>query len=140
MTYSMTGKTMASGWQPVLEVGDAEVERLILATTTGQEILAVNRNVTGVGAVEGHQLMTVAPNPFADELRVSYQTASAEAVSVEVALRDLNGRTVVRTAVPQQGFGRHTATLATASLQPGFYLLTLTVDGVVMQTEKVIKQ
>ena len=63
------------------------------------------------------------PNPVRGALVAGFVLPDASPVRLE--LIDIAGRRVVTREVGALGAGRHTVTLATAALRPGFYVLRL---------------
>lgn len=82
LAYSMSGKYIPMGVQPLLRVGDAEVTDMVLSDTRGHNVLAINDVVTSINAL-----------PFGFE---NYDGA-------EVRYYDLSGRAISRRQADQQG-------------------------------------
>lgn len=82
LAYSMSGKYIPMGVQPLLRVGDAEVTDMVLSDTRGHNVLAINDAVTSINAL-----------PFGFE---NYAGA-------EVRYYDLTGRAISRIQAQQQG-------------------------------------
>lgn len=82
LAYSMSGKYIPLGVQPLLRVGDAEVTDMVLSDTRGHNVLAINDVVTSINAL-----------PFGFE---NYGGA-------EVRYYDLSGRAISRRQADQQG-------------------------------------
>ncbi|MBO7271721.1 MAG: T9SS type A sorting domain-containing protein, partial [Bacteroidaceae bacterium] len=108
------------------------------SNSRGGNLLAVNGNTTGIGAVEAMQMQLPYPNPFCLELTIPYIIGKDGAHNVEIAVTDLAGRAIHRHATVNS-FGEYTYTWTPAtSLADGLYLVSLYVDGTLMQTAKVI--
>lgn len=82
LAYSMSGKYIPMGVQPLLRVGDAEVTDMVLSDTRGHNVLAINDAVTSINAL-----------PFGFE---NYDGA-------EVRYYDLSGRAISRRQAELQG-------------------------------------
>lgn len=138
LAFSMVGKSIAPGKQALLRIGDAEIKDIVISNSRGGNLLAVNGNTTGIGAVEAMQMQLPYPNPFSVELTIPYIIGKEGNHSVEIAVTDLAGRAIHRHATVNS-FGEYTYTWTPAtSLADGLYLVSLYVDGTLMQTAKVI--
>lgn len=82
LAYSMSGKYIPMGVQPLLHVGDAEVTDMVLSDTRGHNVLAINNTATSVDSL-----------PFGIE---NHEGA-------EVRYYDLSGRSISRRQAQQQG-------------------------------------
>ena len=139
LAFSLSGKTLANGKNALLEIGDADVERVILVDTKGNRVAALLGTSTGISSVVGQQIRGCWPNPFDEELNVLVNIATNGNHDVEIALCNLSGATVL-TEDSTLGYGEHAVALDTASLVPGFYIVTLKVDGKDVQSVKAIKK
>lgn len=140
VAFSLSGKTLGTGKQALLEIGDAELEQLILVDTKGNRVAALLDNSTsGISTIVGQQIKNCYPNPFDSELNVVATITSAQDQNVEISLTDLAGATVMRKSAAL-GYGEHTISFNTASLPSGFYIVTLKVDGKSAQSVKAIKK
>lgn len=139
LAFSLSGKTLANGKNALLEIGDADVERVILVDTKGNRVAALLGTSTGISSVVGQQIRGCWPNPFNEELNVLVNIATNGNHDVEIALCNLSGATVL-TKNMTLGFGEQAVALDTASLAPGFYIVTLKVDGKDVQSVKAIKK
>ncbi|MDE5791867.1 MAG: T9SS type A sorting domain-containing protein [Muribaculaceae bacterium] len=140
VAFSLSGKTLGTGKQAILEIGDAKIENLILVDTKGNRVAALLDNSTsGISTIVGQQIKNCYPNPFDSELNVVATITSAQDRNVEILLTDLAGATVMRKSAAL-GYGEHTISFNTASLPSGFYIITLKVDGKSVQSVKAIKK
>lgn len=139
LAFSLSGKTLSNGKNALLEIGDADVERVILVDTKGNRVAALLGTFTGISSVVGQQIRGCWPNPFDEELNVLVNIATNGNHDVEIALCNLSGATVL-TKDSTLGYGEHAVALDTASLAPGFYIVTLKVDGKDVQSVKAIKK
>lgn len=140
VAFSLSGKTLRTGKQAILEIGDAMIENLILVDTKGNRVAALLDNSTsGISTIVGQQIKNCYPNPFDSELNVVATITSEQAQNVEISLTDLAGATVMRKSATI-GYGEHTISFNTASLPSGFYIVTLKVDGKSVQSVKAIKK
>lgn len=138
LAFSMTGKSIAPGKQAILRIGDAEIKDIVISNSRGGNLMAVNGNTTGIGVVEAMQMQLPYPNPFSVELTIPYIIGKEGNHSVEIAVTDLAGRAIHRYATVNE-FGEYSYTWTPAtSLADGLYLVSLYVDGTLMQTAKVI--
>lgn len=139
LAYSISGRSVASGENAILAIGDADIAGILLCDTAGRQILAVRSEHSGIGAVSLAELKLVTPNPFRDEISVPVVLGGAGEHEVAIRFFSLDGsERLVSTSV--LGYGEHTVAVDTRSLPEGFYMLTLTVDGTAVDTAKVIKQ
>ena len=140
LAYSMSGQRIPAGTHALLQIGDeAVVTEMVLSDTKGKNITAVNGNTTGIGKVEAVQLQMPSPNPFTTVLRVPYTIGKSGSHEVTISFSDMAGRTIdaYHTENTQ---GEYTYTWYPRALQKGLYLVTLYVDGELMQTVKVIRE
>jgi hypothetical protein len=138
LAFSLTGKTLNAGENALLNIGDADIESIVLSDATGKNVPGVNGAVSGVGSVLGMQMRLPYPNPFDDQLTVPYVINGGNEQSVRIDLVDLSGRTVAAYRTTNS-FGEYSHTFATAGLAKGMYFVILYVDGTLMHTAKVIK-
>lgn len=78
----------------------------------------------GVGMEEvawGATDLVIAPNPWTDNFQISY--SNDEGGPVDIAILDLNGRTVHSSHLEQQAPGRHSVELDDIRPSPGTYLI-----------------
>ena len=139
LAYSMSGQTIAAGTHALLQIGaEAVVTEVVLSDTRGKNITAVNGDATGIGKVEAMQLQMPAPNPFTTVLNVPYTIGKSGSHEVTIAFSDMAGRTIDAYHTVNTP-GEYTYTWYPRALQKGLYLVSLYVDGELMQTVKVIK-
>lgn len=138
LAFSMSGKSIAPGKNAILRIGDAEITEIIVSNVRGGNMLAVDGNTTGIGAVEGMQMRLPYPNPFSVELNIPYVIGQEGMHDVAIAVTDLAGR-AVHSHSAVKGFGEHSYTWCPGSgLADGLYLVSLYVDGTLMHTAKVM--
>ena len=139
LAYSMVGRTILPGKHALLQIGDAEIEQIVLSDARGANVLPVNGNLTGVGIVESMQIQSAFPNPFSETLTIPYIIGKDGEHNVNLVITDLTGRTVYNYATVQEyGEYNHTWTPSN-TVAKGFYFISLYVDGTLMQTAKVVK-
>ncbi|MBQ3554699.1 MAG: S8 family serine peptidase [Bacteroidales bacterium] len=139
LAYSMVGRTILPGKHALLNIGDAEVEQLVLSDARGINVLPINGNLTGVGTVENMQIQSAFPNPFTTQLTIPYVIGKEGEHNVAIIISDLTGRTVYNYATVQE-YGEYSHTWTpSATISNGFYMVSLYVDGKLMQTAKVFK-
>ena len=139
LAYSMVGRTILPGKHALLNIGDAEVEQLVLSDARGINVLPINGNLTGVGTVENMQIQSAFPNPFTTQLTIPYVIGKDGEHNVAIIISDLTGRTVYNYATVQE-YGEYSHTWTPSStISNGFYMVSLYVDGKLMQTAKVFK-
>lgn len=140
LAYSMVGRTIGTGKQPLLRIGDAEISQVVLSDARGKNVLAINGNTTGLGAAEAMQMNLPYPNPFSTELHIPYIIGKEGMHQVAIVVNDLAGRTVYNYRT-ENSYGEHSHTWhPTGNLANGLYLISLYVDGTLMQTAKVVKE
>ncbi|MBO7240498.1 MAG: T9SS type A sorting domain-containing protein, partial [Bacteroidaceae bacterium] len=138
LVFSMSGKALAPGKHAILRIGEATLNDVILSNSRGANIMAVNGNTTGIGAVEGMQMRLPYPNPFSTTLTIPYIVGKDGSHNVSIVVSDIAGREVYRhAAVNSFGEYVHTWTPGTA-LANGLYIVSLYVDDALMQSAKVI--
>lgn len=139
LAYSMSGQRIPAGTHALLQIGDeAVVTEMVLSDTKGKNITAVNGNTTGIGKVEAVQLQMPSPNPFTTVLRVPYTIGKSGSHEVTISFSDMAGRTIDAYHTVNTE-GEYTYTWYPKALAKGLYLVSLYVDGELMQTVKVIK-
>ena len=139
LAYSMVGRTILPGKHALLQIGDAEIDQIVLSDARGANVLPINGNLTGVGTVESMQIQSAFPNPFTETLTIPYIVGKDGQHNVNIVITDLTGRTVYNYATVQEyGEYNHTWTPSN-SVAKGFYFISLYVDGTLMQTAKVVK-
>lgn len=140
LAYSMSGRSIAAGKQAILKIGDAAIDEIILSDARGKNVLAVNADISGVGAVEAMQMSLPYPNPFTTELSIPYIIGQSGDNNVKITVTDLAGRTVnLYEAVNDLGGYVYTWTPG-ESVADGVYFVSLYVNGTLMQTAKVVKE
>lgn len=138
LAYSMSGRTIAPGTHALLEIGKTScVTEVILSDAKGHNVMAINGNATGVGKVEAMQMQMPTPNPFTTMLKVPYVIGQDGNHSVSLVFTDMTGRTLdAYHTVADKGV--YTYTWYPKGLNQGLYLVSMYVDGKLMQTAKVI--
>ncbi len=140
ISFSLSGRTVAPGRSALLRIGDASLEDIILVDSEGMRVYAVNESLAGIGSVTMEQMRVPSPNPFTDELTVPVTLASEGDHDVVFTLTTLDGRMAWASADMSLERGEHSVTLRPAGIAPGFYLLTMVVDGKAVQACKVVKK
>lgn len=140
LAYSMSGRSIATGRQAILKIGDAAIDEIILSDTRGKNVLAANADISGVGSIEAMQMSLPYPNPFTVELSIPYIIGQSGDNNVKIMITDLAGRTVnIHEAVQDLGEYVYTWTPG-VSVADGVYFVSLYVNDTLMQTAKVIKE
>ncbi len=140
LAYSMSGQSIPAGTHALLQIGDeAVVTEMVLSDTKGKNITAVNGNTTGIGKVEAVQMQMPSPNPFTTVLRVPYTIGKSGNHEVTIAFSDMAGRTIDAYHTVNTP-GEYTYTWYPRALQKGLYLVSLYLDGELMQTVKVVRE
>lgn len=138
LAYSMVGRTIATGRQPLLRIGDARISEVVLSDRTGNNVMAIDGNATGLGAVNGMQMKLPYPNPFGNTLHIPYIIGQEGQHRVSITVCDMAGRLIHKHSAVN-GFGEYTHTWNTGGrLANGLYLVSLYVDGKLMHTAKAI--
>ena len=140
LAYSMVGRTIGTGKQPLLRIGDdVTISQVVLSDARGKNVLAIDGNTTGLGAVEAMQMNLPYPNPFTTQLTIPYKIGKEGEHRVTITVCDLTGRTVYRYNETCT-FGEYTHTWKPeGNLANGLYMVSLYVDDTLMQTAKVVK-
>lgn len=139
LAYSMSGRSIATGRQAILKLGDATIDEIILSDARGTNVLAVNADVSGVGSIEAMQMSLPYPNPFTTELNVPYIIGQNGDNDVKITVTDLAGRTVAAYEAVN-GIGSYTWTWTPGkTVADGVYFVSLYVNDTLMQTTKVVK-
>ena len=140
LAYSMSGRSIATGKQAILKIGDASIDEIILSDARGKNVLAVNSDISGVGSVEAMQMMLPYPNPFNSELSIPYIIGQSGDNEVRIVISDLAGR-VVNAYNTVNDLGEYVYTWTPGnSVANGVYFVSLYVNDTLMQTVKVVKE
>ena len=138
LVFSMNGKSLAPGKHAILRIGDATLGEVIISNVRGGNILAVNGNTTGIGAVEGMQMRLPYPNPFSATLTIPYIIGKEGNHRVSIVISDIAGRAVYSYNT-ENSLGEYVhAWTPGAALADGLYIVSLYVDEALMHTAKVI--
>lgn len=138
LAYSMSGRTLSAGRHALLQIGDdAVVKEIVISDAKGKNITAINANTTGVGVVEAMQLQIPSPNPFTTVLNVPYVIGKEGNHNVTITFCDMVGR-IIDSYSTVNSRGEYTYVWYPQGLQEGIYMVNLYVDGILMQTAKVI--
>lgn len=140
LAYSMVGRTIGIGKQPLLRIGDdVTISQVVFSDARGKNVLAIDGNTTGLGAAEAMQMNLPYPNPFTTQLTIPYKIGKEGEHRVTITVCDLTGRTVYRYNETCT-FGEYTHTWKPeGNLANGLYMVSLHVDDTLMQTAKVVK-
>ena len=138
MAYSMSDKTLGVGKHALLYVGDAEIKKIILSNTDGQNIPAIQRTTTDLSSVEAMQMRLPSPNPFTTQVNIPYVVGQTGAHNIRLVFTNIAGL-VVDSYTTTQSFGEYTYTWRPGALPEGVYFVTLYVDGKKMQSSKLVK-
>ena len=140
LAYSMSGRSIATGKQAILKIGDAAIDEIILSDARGKNVLAVNADISGIGGVEAMQMMLPYPNPFTTELSIPYIIGQSGDNEVRIVISDLAGR-VVNAYSTVNDLGEYVYTWTPGnSVADGVYFVSLYVNDTLMQTVKVVKE
>jgi hypothetical protein len=138
LVFSMSGKSLAPGKHAILRIGDATLGEIILADSRGANIMVLNGNITGIGAVESMQMRLPYPNPFSTTLTIPYIIGKEGEHKVNIVVRDIAGRAVYSYNT-ENSLGEYVhAWTPGAALADGLYIVSLYVDEALMHTAKVI--
>lgn len=138
LAFSMSGKALPAGKHALLNVGSAMVREVVFSNTRGGNVVAIDGNTTGIGAVEGMQMQLPHPNPFTTELCVPYTIGKEGEHNVKIVVSDIAGRTLHSYAIVNSR-GEYSYTWRPdANVAGGFYFVSLYVNDALMQTAKVI--
>lgn len=138
MAYSMTGKTLGIGKHALLYVGNANIEQIILSTTQGHNVPAIDATTTNLSSIEAMQMQLPTPNPFSTHVTIPYVVGQMGQHDIRFVFTNVAGLVVDSYAV-QQSLGSYSYTWTPSqALQAGVYFVTLYVDNKEMQTSKLI--
>lgn len=138
LAFSMTGKSIASGKQAILQVGDAQISDVVLSDVRGSNVLVIDGNATSVGQIEAMQMQLPYPNPFSTELNIPYVIGKDGVHAVKIVVSDVLGR-VLHSYSTVNEFGKYEHCWRPgATVANGLYLVSLYVDDCLMQTTKVV--
>ena len=138
MAYSMSDKTLGVGKHALLYVGDAEIKKIILSNTDGQNIPAIQRTTTDLSSIEAMQMRLPNPNPFTTQVNIPYVVGQSGKHEVRLVFTNVAGLTVDSYSATQT-FGEYTYTWRPGALPEGVYFVTLYVDSKKMQSSKLVK-
>lgn len=138
LAFSLSGRTVPAGRQPILRIGDAQLAEVILSDVNGHKVVAMQGNTGGVSVIAGAQMNVVTPNPFTGHIDVPVAIAAEGNHEVSLTMTAADGSVKLRNDFCL-GYGEHVLRLNTSTLGSGFYLLTLGMNGRNIQTVKVVK-
>ena len=142
MAYSMSGKKIPAGKTALLRIGNADVEDIVLSDMQGNNILPIRGiNQIGLSDVENikAQFIGAYPNPFKNDILISFAIGNEKAKSIELVFRDITGRQIDLSKVNNNGIGKYTYTWKpNSSINSGVYFVSLVIDGVMAQTTKIV--
>ena len=138
LTYSLEGDCIPAGKHALLKLGGATVDEVILSDPRGNNIVAIDGGVSGLGAIKQAQMRLPAPNPFGHEVSIAYMIGSEGSHDTRIVITNISG-CIVTEHSSHESYGQHSYTWQPEeSLPQGIYLATLYVDGVKIQTAKLI--
>lgn len=138
LAYSMSGNTIPAGEHALLNIGAAQLAEIILSDPRGNNVVAIDSNLGGIGAMEQMQISEPYPNPFKDSATIPYAIGREGNHQVSIVITDIAGRAVDNYEAVN-GYGTYSYTWTPGnSLQQGMYFATLYVDGAAMQTVKLV--
>lgn len=137
LIYSMTGKTISTGKQALLNVGNAEVEDILLGDASGQKVIAIKGDNSSLSSVMDAQMQLPYPTIFSDYLHIPYVIGKSEMCKVRIVISDLSGR-AIHCYTATNAYGEYNYTWTTKGVNEGVYLVSLYIDDILTQTAKVI--
>jgi hypothetical protein len=97
--------------------------------------------ITGIDETPGDaDNLTVYPNPFFEELSISYTLV--QNTSIAIVVTDMSGKVVKEISKSEQSAGKYDYTFSSSELNlasHGIYFFTLKMDGITV-VKKIIKQ
>lgn len=138
IAYSMTGRSIATGRQALMHIGDAVIDEIILSDIQGHNVVVINGNATGVGCIESAQLQLPYPTAFSETLHIPYVIGKGGEHAVRIVISDLSGRAIISHETTAS-YGTYSYTWQANNASKGIYLVSLYVNDTLMQTAKVIK-
>lgn len=144
LAYSMSGNTIPAGRHALLTIEGAELTssdlcNAMFSSPSGEEVVGITASVGSIGIDADAQMLLPTPNPFTESVTIPYVVSKDGSHRVEILFTDLGGAVVTRYQ-HTAGYGRHTYVWTPRGIAPGMYLVTLTIDGRLMQTAKLIKK
>ena len=140
VAYSTTGTMFEAGKYPICKVNGNKVAEVVISNPFGCKINAEDGSILGIGNETSNTMNQVYPNPFSSVVNISY-TVSSSVSSAEFVITNVNGQIVDRSNVEDITTGTHTFVWSPASqLTSGVYFITLNINGVNVQKEKVVYQ
>lgn len=138
LAFSLSGKTLKAGTHAIATLGDGTLSALVLSDAYGRNIPTVPEETMGIEEVTADRITPAYPSPFTTEINVPLSITGEGTHHASITLTSLSGQTVA-VHNGNYGSGEHTMQLRTESIGRGFYLLTISIDGVMKNTQKVIK-
>jgi hypothetical protein len=83
------------------------------------------------------KISRIYPNPFSDNLNIDYYLTGEK--DIEIGIYNSVGKKVFGQAYSKKNTGLHTETISLSTLPKGVYFVILKSDGLVIQTEKIMK-
>lgn len=138
LAFSLSGKTLKAGTHAIATLGDGTLSALVLSDAYGRNIPTVPEETMGIEEITADRITPAYPSPFTTEINVPLSITGEGTHHASITLTSLSGQTVT-VHNGNYGSGEHTVQLRTESIGRGFYLLTISIDGVMKNTQKVIK-
>lgn len=138
LAFSLSGKTLKAGTHAIATLGDGTLSALVLSDAYGRNIPTVPEETMGIEEVTADRITPAYPSPFTTEINVPLSITGEGTHHASITLTSLSGQTVA-VHNGNYGSGEQTVQLRTESIGRGFYLLTISIDGVMKNTQKVIK-
>jgi hypothetical protein len=91
----------------------------------------------GINEIQKAKLTGIYPNPFSDKLNIEYYLSKK--ANTEIGIYNSIGKKVFEQAYANKDAGLHTEKLSLSYLSKGVYFIILKSDGMVIQTEKIVK-
>ena len=138
MAYSLSGKVLEVGKHALLQIGDADLDKIVLSNAQGQNVPAIKKTPTSLSSIESMQMQVARPNPFTTHVDIPYIVGQTGQHDVQLVFTNIAGMVVDSYSVTQS-FGEYCYTWHPTVLPEGVYFITLYVDGKKMQTNKLIR-
>ena len=140
IAYSMSGRTIAAGKQALLRLGNRELDDIVLSDERGNAVIALkgdNLGATDIEAVPA-QIMKAFPNPFDEEVTISFVVGSERSGKARLEMNDMQGRKVGAAEIETATAGRYNYKWKASGMEKGVYFVSLYVDDQKAHTIKVV--
>lgn len=138
LAYSLSGAKLSAGKHAILRIYNAEIGDVILSDINGTGVLAVEETMDINASNDVFALNRPYPNPFSGTLNIPY-LVGADKGDVEFVISNITGQQIAVIDLGTQSRGEYTYEWCPKTELPaGIYIVNMSVNGVMVQRNKVV--